>query len=315
MLPFFQRLVCGAACVLLSGALSTAHAAECQHRLNLSRADMPEARVLETLLTCAQETRAELSALTARVADLERTVTGHERQLQDPPALLSRVGELERMATRHDRTLEGLDARVERAVTAALRELERTVTQQGLSLEGLDERIARVVTAAMRDVERTVTQHDRTIEGLEARVARAMTAAMRDVETALLADIHTLRTEIRDPDDDTEDVARLTRRLDRISDRQWAAVPTGRRSLGQTLINDLDYPIVVSATVTAGVARPCHARLKVDGVTVAETKAHTDSAEQACFITATVPPGASYMLESPPQQGARPEVARWSELR
>lgn len=315
MLQCIQRLALGVACMFLSGVFSPAYAAECQHQLSLNRPDMPDADVLETLLTCAQETHAELSALTARVADLERTVTGHERQLQDPPALLSRVRELERMATRHDRTLERLDARVERAVTAAIRELERTVTQQGLFLEGLDERIARVVTAAIRDVERTLTQHDRTLEGLEARVTRAMGAAMRDVETELRADIHTLRSEIRDPDDDTEDVAQLTRKLDQISGRQWAVFTAGQRSLGQSLSNDLDYPIVVSATVIAGAARPCHARLRVDGVTVAETKANNDGADQTCFVTATVPPGASYMLESTPLEGARPDVARWAELR
>ncbi|ABV94373.1 hypothetical protein Dshi_2640 [Dinoroseobacter shibae DFL 12 = DSM 16493] len=232
----------------------------------------------------ANECARQLNFLGSNASDTRKInalLTCAEETRSDLAALETRVAELERKLGRTERQVEGL-ADLGMRVSG----LERSVTQQGRSLEGLDDRISRAVTAATRDLQASVN-----------------------------ADIRALRTEIRGAAAGDGDVTRLTRRIDQLAGRKWEEFGAAQRPVGRSQTNSREYPIVVAATINVGDSNRCHARLKVNGVTVAETRNNNDSWDKACFVTTTVPPGASYVLESAPHGGGRPRVSKWAELR
>ncbi|MEM1077746.1 MAG: hypothetical protein AAGI09_04385 [Pseudomonadota bacterium] len=182
------------------------------------------------------------------------------------------------------------------------------------------------VSAVERDVnglERADTRFQTSLEGVDAKIERAIEGSERRTGTALAAEARDLRSEIRQAGgtDSAELRALKTqltateRKLGKVTGRAWSEFGVAARSIGKSQTNDKDYPINVAVTINVKDSNRCHARIKVNGMTVAETRNNNSQWDKSCFVTTAVPPGANYVLESAPHGGGRPRVANWAELR
>lgn len=180
------------------------------------------------------------------------------------------------------------------AVERDITELERADTRLQTSLDGVDGKISRAIQTS-----------ERKTSGELASEARELRAEIREAGGSEAGELRALKMQI----------SAAERALGKITGRGWEEFGVAQRGVGRSQSNDKDYPIVVAATINVADSNRCHARIKVNGMTVAETKNNNDSWDKACFVTATVPPGASYVLESAPHGGGRPRISKWAELR
>ncbi|WP_424965667.1 hypothetical protein [Dinoroseobacter sp. S375] len=212
----------------------------------------------------------------------------------------------------------GANASDSRKLEALLICAEETRTD----LDALQMRVS-AVERSITGLERADGRLQTSLDGVDDKIARAVQASERRTSSALATEARTLRSEIREASGSEAgelrslkmQVTAAERALGRITGRGWEEFGVAKRSIGRAQNNDKDYPIVVAATINVAESNRCHARIKVNGLTVAETKNNNSQWDKSCFVTATVPPGANYVLESAPHGGGRPRVSKWTELR
>lgn len=219
------------------------------------------------------------------------------------------------------------DTRKLEALLTCAEEAETALGDQARALSALERQVNTLDTRLTAGLAAQEAAVDRKLTALEGKVARDIAASAGEASRALAAEARTLRNEIRMAGSaDTGElralktqVTALDAKLGRLTAQTWTDFGVAQRGIGRSYSNSTAQPIVVSVTLRTGGSgnqrNPCHGRIKVEGMTVAESRNNNNSYSKQCFVTTTVPPGANYIVESAPSGGGAGRVAMWTELR